>query len=365
MEVVQMNNAEVIRGIDMTISGLNIIKSALGAIETTTPVAQVMNEPVEEKKITDVPKFDAGTLSTMKYNEFKKYAAQLGVDCKGTRDEIMQRVLALNAEETSVENDEGTTEESVVEEKQEKSDRPAKSKKFAKAEANEPTRDAFDEQAEAVAKDTDVEDIIEALADVNVKANKNNAVEKLAEALRKGLIELDDEEESEESVEDNDESEDGVFDVDVVEETEDEDDSDEEDEDFSADSYFPEYDPEGLNAPADMSDERAEAVQTKMQEIIEAVENESLTVEDIQSYLEDHCTEDEASLIADDAEDEEYLKLYMELVKRTIDNNGEEHEPSDPYEVGKHDLCCGHELKYSKKTKKYICEICGTEYEAE
>lgn len=365
MEVVQMNNAEIIRGIDMTINGLNIIKSALGVAETTAPVAQVMDESVEEKKATAVAgKFDVDALNSMKYNEFKKYAAQLGVDCKGTRDEIMQRVLALG--DVSVEAEDITTEEPVAEEKQEtKSDRPAKSKKFAKAEADEPTRDEFDEQAEAVAKDTSVEDIIEALADVNVKANKNNAVEKLAEALRKGLIELDDDED-EEPVEDSDETEDGVFDVDVIEETEDEaEESDDEDEDFSADSYFSEYDPNGLNTPSDMSDERAEAVHAKMQEILDAVEDESLTFESIQSYLEDHCTEEEADLIADDAEDEEYLKLYMELVKRTIDNDGDEHEPSDPYEVGEHDLCCGHELKYSKKTKKYICEICGTEYEAE
>ena len=57
--------------------------------------------------------------------------------------------------------------------------------------------------------------------------------------------------------------------------------------------------------------------------------------------------------------------MYMELVKRSIDNDGEEHEPSDPYELGEHDMCCGHELKYVKKTKKYVCEHCGTEYEAE
>ena len=364
-----MNNAEIIRGIDMTINSLNIIKSAHGVEETTAPVVQVMNEPVEEKKATAVAgKFDVEALSAMKYNEFKKYAAQLGVDCKGTRDEIMQRVLALDVSVEVEDTEVGDKkEEPVAEEKQEtKSDRPAKSKKFAKAEADEPTKDEFDEQAEAVAKDTDVEDIIEALADVDIKANKKNAVEKLAEALRKGLIELDDDDEDEEE-EEEEEEESELVEEDTTEESEDDKDeeSDEEDEEFSADSYFSEYDPNGLNVPAGMSDERAEAIQTKMQEILDAVEDESLTVEDIHSYLEDHCTEDEADLIADDAEDEEYLKLYMELVKRTIDNDGDEHEPSDPYEVGEHDLCCGHELKYSKKTKKYICEICGTEYEAE
>ena len=62
---------------------------------------------------------------------------------------------------------------------------------------------------------------------------------------------------------------------------------------------------------------------------------------------------------------DDFIKLYMELHKRFIDNDGEAHEPSDPYEVGEEDFCCGHPLKYMKKTKKYVCEHCGAEYEAE
>lgn len=367
-----MNNAEIIKGIDMTIAGLTAIKSALGeaSVEKTASkkTQEVMNAPVVEEKKEPVAEgtVDVEKLNSMKYNEFKKYAAQLGVDCKGTRDEIMQRVLALgNVSETAEDTSEEETEE-VVEETS-KSDKPAKGKKFAKKEADEPTTDEFDEQAKAVAEETDVEDIIEALSDVGVKATKKNAVEKLAEALRKGLIELDEDEEDDEPVEDADDEEvDETEDVDdSTEDDEEGDDSEDEDEDFSADSYFSEYDPDGFNNPEDMTDERAQAIEAKMQDILDSVEDESLTVEDIQSYLEDHATEAELDLLGDEPEDEECLKLYMELVKRTIDNDGDEHEPSDPYEVGDDDLCCGHKLKYSKKTKKYICEICGTEYEAE
>ena len=114
-----------------------------------------------------------------------------------------------------------------------------------------------------------------------------------------------------------------------------------------------------------MTDERAESVEAKMEAILDAIENEKLTFEDITSYLDDNATEDEIDLLGEEPEDEECVKLYMELIKRTIDNDGEEHEPSDPYELGEHDMCCGHELKYVKKTKKYVCEHCGTEYEAE
>lgn len=367
-----MNNVEIIKGIEMTIAGLTAIKTALGAtpVSVEAPVEktveQVMNATVVEEKKEAVASGDVSveSLNSMKYNEFKKYAASLGVDCKGTRVEIMERVLAVLNNAPATEETEEVEETPVVEEEQEtKSDRPAKSKKFAKAEVDEPTRDKFDEQAEEVAKDTDVEDIIEALADVDIKATKKNAVAKLAEALRNGLIELDDEDEEEESEPVEDEADEEEDDAEIVE-SDDEDENDEE-EDFTADSYFSEYDSNGFNNPESMTEERAEAIQTKMQKILDAVDDESLTVEDIQSYLEDHATEDEIDLLGEEPEDEECLKLYMELVKRTIDNDGDEHEPSDPYEVGEHDLCCGHELSYSKKTKKYICSICGTEYEAE
>ena len=364
-----MNKVEVIKGIDMTIAGLEAIKSALGAEEIVAPAKKTvgksveksetpaMNEPVAQEAPV-VGKFDVEQLRSMKYNDFKKFAAQLGVDCKGTRDEIMQRVLALELDGT-IADGESTVEEPVEDEAPVKSDKLSGGKKLAKKQADEPARDEFDEQAEEIAKDTDVKDIIEALSDVSIKATKKNAVEKLAEALRKGLIELDDD--------DDDEGEDVADDTEETTEAEEQDteDSSEDDEEIGADSYFPEYDPNGYNNPEDMTDERREAVEDKMDELITAYSEEEISDEDVQSYVEENATEDEIELLGDDPDETEIFKMYMELVKRTIDNDGEEHEPSDPYELGEHDMCCGHELKYVKKTKKYVCEHCGTEYEAE
>lgn len=368
-----MNNTEIIKGIDLAIEGLTTIRKALldGAIaptataevEATTeaPKKKVkaqkeesMNPPTEEavENTEMVGHFDAEQLKSMKYNEFKKLAASLGVKCTGTRDEIMERILALNIKVTEddavVEEPIEEAKEEVVEEKPTKSVKSKGSKKLGKKEADEPTKDEFDEQAEAIAKETDVEDIIEALADVNIKATKKNAVEKLAYALREGLIELDDEEEeaeAEKAVEDNKKVDDG--------------------EEITADSYFPQFDPKGYNNPKGMSEERAEAVEAKMDEILTAYSEEELTVEDIESYIEDNATEEEVELLGEDYEEEDLVKFYMELVKRTIDNEGEEHEQGEPYEVADKDLCCGHELKYVKKSKMYICEHCGNEYEAE
>lgn len=373
-----MNKAEFIVGFDTLIKGLSIMRDAVAedtipsktvdTVQDMTPaeqkaVAEVMNAPVETSEKDDVVvAIDVDALKTMKYNEFKKYASQLGVKCTGTRDEIMERILSLDTTATV----EKVVEDAPVEQET-KSDKPARSKRASKAEANEFTRDGFDEQAEEVAKETDVEDIISALADVDVKATKKNAVQKLAEALRAGLIELDDDDEDEdEEVEESESEEEEVEEDEDEEESDDsEDDEEDEDDEFNAQSYFSEYDPEGYNNPEEMTDERAESIEAKMEAILDAVDKESLTVEDITSYIEDNATEAEIDLLGDEPEDEECLKMYMELIKRTIDNDGEEHEPSDPYELGEHDMCCGHELKYVKKTKKYICEHCGTEYEAE
>ena len=358
-----MNNVELIKGIDMTIVGLNLIKSALSAPAEKT-VEDVL--PAPEVSETPAPAYDEATLKAMKFNEFKKLASSLGVKCTGTRDEIMERILALNTSaEAPAEEDEEKSAESPVEKKGRKSSRSKKSVEEAPAETS---RDEFDEQAEAIAEDTAVEDIIEALADVDIKATKKNAVTKLAEALRKGLIELDDEEDEdyeEEEVEEEIEEDSEDEDDESEDEESDEDGEDEDEEEISADSYFSEYDPEGFNDPDAMTEERKSAIEEQMAQIISDIDSGDITSDDVDSFLEDFATADEKDLMGDDPTDDDYIMLYMELRKRFIDNDGEAHEPSDPYEVGEEDFCCGHPLKYVKKTKKYVCEHCGAAYEAE
>lgn len=366
-----MNNAEIIKGIDMTIAGLEAIKTALAGNAEAPATAEApksksvaRREKVQKEEAMNAPvaeddgaveeavagKFDVEQLKSMKYNDFKKLAASLGVKCTGTRDEIMERILALNVTVTA---DDAVVDEPAEEDKADeapaKSDKPARSKKLGKKEADEPAKDEFDEQAEEIAKETPVEDIISALKDVDVKATKKNAVQKLAEALRNGLIELDDDEEDEDAETPADEA-----------------DAEDDGEEITAESYFPELDPDGLNDPEEMSEERKEAIEAKMDEILTDYSDGTLTDEEIKSYVEDNATEKEIDLLGDDYEDEDILKLYMELIKRTIDDDGAEHElGEDPYEVNGKDVCCGHVLKYVKKTNMYVCSHCGAEYEAE
>ncbi len=358
-----MNNAELMKGLDMTIEGLSMIREALleqNSVASTVAVGK--SEKVEEPlEVVDTTEDLRASLQRMKYNEFKKYAASLGVKCTGSRDEILERILALKSEEQSGESVE-TTEE-VVEKTPDKSDSVSKVKRKTAEEVEEDSRDEFDKQAEEIAETTDVGDILEALDDVGIKATKKNYLSKLAEALRKGLIEADDsdEEDSEDEVEETEEE------LPFENETSEEEEDDSDDEEIDEDSYFPQYDPEGFNDPdgSYMTDERAEKIHETVGSIISNYEDESLTSDEVEKYIEEHATQEEIDLLGEDYTEEDALKLYIELVKRTIDNDGEEHDTHDPYEIGEDNFCCGHKLKYMKKTGNYYCELCGEEYEAE
>lgn len=361
-----MNKAKVIEGINATIEGLNLIKNALASD----------NEEVASTPTTTVTgKFSREQLEKMKFNDFKKLAASLGVKCTGTREEIIERILALDVEvdveEAPVKEEVSVVEEEPVEEA------------VAEEESEESDVD-YIAMAKQIVEESGVENCIEALKECNVKATKKNVVEKLAEAIEQGLVEIEDdageeyesdstaeedfsEEEDEEEVdEDSDDEEDS-------EEDEDEDDSSEEDDDEEVDasSYFAKYDPNGINDPENMTDERKEAIEKMMEEILDSVDDDDF-IPNVEKYLEENATDAEIDLLGEDYDETEEAKLYMEMKKRTIDDDGEEHEPAeaeseegDPYEINGHDMCCGHELKYIKKTKKYVCEHCGAEFEAE
>ena len=361
-----MNTAKVIEGINATIEGLNLIKNALASD----------NEEVASTPTTTVTgKFSREQLEKMKFNDFKKLAASLGVKCTGTREEIIERILALDVE---VDVDEAPVKEEVS---------VVKEEPVEEAVAEDSEEVDYVAMAKQIVEESGVENCIEALKECNVKATKKNVVEKLAEAIEQGLVEIEDdageeyesdstaeedfsEEEDEEEVDEDSEDSDDEEDS---EEDEDEDDSSEEDDDEEVDasSYFAKYDPNGINDPENMTDERKEAIEKMMEEILDSVDDDDF-IPNVEKYLEENATDAEIDLLGEDYDETEEAKLYMEMKKRTIDDDGEEHEPAkaeseegDPYEINGHDMCCGHELKYIKKTKKYVCEHCGAESEAE
>ena len=229
----------------------------------------------------------------------------------------------------------------------------SKKKKPVKEEVEkDDSEDEVEEKYLAMARealeDNELEDIVEVLEEAGIKLTKIQSkkadvvMTKLAEAFQSGVIEVEDEEYEEEETESEE---------DVLE--------------FSEDSYFEQYDTDGINNPKNMTKDRLKAVKEMVADIINSYEEDELTSEDIEKELEDIVTDEDLELLGEDYDDDELVAFYIEMKKRFIDNDGDMIDPSEPYEVGEDDFCCGHKLTYDKKGKKYICSVCEEEYEAE
>ena len=384
-----MKNERLIEGLNMIIEGATILRNEIisGAEASTESNGAesksvtrrkavqkeepVMNAPEETEAGAEVE----GTLSreqlmSMKFNDLKKLGASLGVSCSGKSDEIIDRILNVPVK-ASVEpeepEDEGTAEKGKVVPISKSKKGGLKKKKEEPEE--EDTEEAEEEEAgpseesvklaEELTEDMSAKEIIDYLAECGIKAKgkKSDVILVLAKGIEDGTVELEDDDEDMEDEEETEES------VDEGEEVSSDD--EEEGEEFNEESYFPEYDEAGYNNPDSMKEERAEAVKAMMADIIEKVENDELKEEDMQTFLENVCTDEELEALGEDYEFEELVALYCEIRKRFVDDDGEEHEPGDPYELNEKNFCCGHELKYEKKSKTFICESCGEKYTAE
>lgn len=374
-----MKNERIIEGLNAIIEGATILRDELAggaekrnAVDSKSATRRqavqkeqpAMNEP-EETEATVEGKFSREQLMSMKFNELKKLGASVGVSCKGTRDEIVERMLQVTVTAT-VENDEAEPEKTEAPAKDDGKVVPINKKKGGlkkSAKTEEPEEEEVDEQyiqmATEATEDMSAKEIIEYLAefDIEAKGKKSDVVKVLAKAIADGIVQLEDDDEEDESEEEADVEETTA----EAEETA----EDEDGEEFNEESYFPEYDPDGVNNPEGMSEERAEAVKSMMADIIEGVENDTITEEDIQTFLETYASEEELEALGDDYQFEDLVAMYCEVKKRFIDDDGEEHEAGDPYEIDEENYCCGRKLKYEKKSKKFICENCGEEYEAE
>lgn len=347
-----MNKAEIIKGIDKVMDGLKDLRSAIENGEETAsatapakpPLGSKKNGAVASKTTASAPAkektYTMNELVGMKYNEFKKLAASLGVDCKGTRDEIMNRVIDLGV----VSNADSASVPAAAPAKNDKkpalgakSDKSASVGKLGVKKADAPAKDEFDEQAEEIAKDTSVEDIISALDDAGIKASKLNYKTVLAKALREGKLTIGDDDEESSGEESGDEE-------------------------MVAEDYYSDYDLSGANDPENMTEERSAACIEKQGTVLEAFQSGSLTEDELVEYLNSCASEDEIALLGENYTMEQLLMLYIEVAKHYIDNEGNEHEPGDPYEIGETNFCCGQPLAYDKKTKNFICSHCAAEY---
>lgn len=299
--------------------------------------------PVESTDETLYGGYTVEALNAMRYNEFKKVAAIIGVKCTGTRQEIMDRILSTNSSISEEDDaDEVTT---PVED-----DFNAEVEETSLAEETENEED-YESLAQEIVDVNGVDYVLEELSNNGIKATKKNVVAKLAKALEDGTIELEDEEDEESETEETYSGETN--------------DSDPEDGiEIDGTSYFEEYDFEGLNNPDEMSDSRKKATVTEQSALIDKYIEGKLSDKEMKKFISKY-TKDEVAEEIESYDSESLFCLYCEIKKSLIDNEGESHAESDPYECGEADCCCGHKLKYVKKSNSYICEICGEEYDEE
>lgn len=343
-----MKKELIIKGLEMILEGM---KEDVQKEPEKSEVRSVEQKEPEKKVEKGNVQFNEEELREMKYSDLKKFASEIGVSAKGKRDEIIANILAQNVEVT-VEEVKEEVPDNIVE--------------FPK----EKVSDEVDylEMAKEATEGMSLDEIREVLEDHDIETEgmkKKELIGKVAKALEEGIIEIDDEEDSEdfdeEVLEDSEEIEEDF-------DEEDEDDEDDDEEEIDENTYFDVFD-DGANDPEDVtSEERLKAIVKLQKDIINDYETEALTDEDIEKFLKDNLTEDELEDFNDeDADEMDKFAMYCEYMKRLINDDGERMPMGEPYEItidGEvYDYCCGHELE--ETDNGYVCEVCGEVYEAD
>ena len=371
-----MNKAKLIEALNMTIESLNMVLEALGAEDSAEETA--VTEAAEPKKTVKTAKTAKKTpavkksakeddseeetgaeettsagdksleeVKKMGYNDLKKYAQSIGIKAVGTRDQIIAKVEeALRNGSSSDGDDESSGEENSgkVVPIGKKSSKGGLKKK-AEPEAEPEEDDEIAKAVRAEAEDMDVTEIAELLQSVGIKASgkKEKLITALIGAVKDGKIDFSDGEE--ESGDDEATETEAGDEVDFHE-------------------YHEDYDPSGLNDPSTIKKKRAKAISTMIDEEVDKIQSGETSEKDIKDFLNTVLTEGELEDYGIDSMDEtELVFLYLEVMKSFIDDDGDIHEPSDPYTIGGTNICCGHILAYDDESGQYICESCGETYE--
>ena len=327
----------------------NLLTEELNNLLISEESCEPMNKPEEPSIPNKEEPYTKEHLDSMKYNDLKKLGASLGIDCKGTREQLVNRILSIPAEPVEPE----LVDEAPVDEEPSKvasldaKRKGLKKKTEEKPEEEETVSEANLQLAREAVEENGIEDVIAVLEDAGVritardKKKQDVIVHKLAEAFENGLIDAEVEPEEEKPAE---EEEPNKMDI-------------------TPESYFPQYDPEGINDPEVITPYRLKAIRNLVADILEKVNNAELTEEDTIKELEDICTEEDIKLLGEDYEGSELLAFYIEMQKRFVDDEGYIIGAGEPYVVNETNFCCGHELTYDKKSKKFVCAVCEASYE--
>lgn len=261
------------------------------------PVEEIIQEPETEESEVD--------LGSMKLKELREYAEELGLNSKGKRAEVEERIQEFldNQEDSEDEEDEDSEE----------------------AEDDEVEDETYAKVMQYVneASDDELRETLEELG-LSSKGKREALVEKIYQAVKDGLFEFEFEEEDEEPSED----------VEPEEETKDSED-------------------------LGMTEERAKAIEAMEEQVQEEFEEGKITRKEMVAYLKQV-----GIAVTKKVEDEAVVEMYTEKLALLIDDEGEFHdEGGDPYNINEVPYCCGAPLEEIEGG--YRCNVCGTEYEAE
>ena len=281
-------------------------------------------EPEEEVTVEE-PETEEVDLGSMKLKELREYAEELGLNSKGKRAEVEERIQEF------LDNQEDSEDEEVEEpEVEEESEEP----EIEEPEIEENEEDEEDEDSEEEdetyakvmqyvneASDDELRETLEELG-LSSKGKREALVEKIYQAVKDGLFEFEEEEDEEPSE-----------DVEPEEETE-------ESEDLG------------------MTEERAKAIEAMEEQVQEEFEEGKITRKEMVAYLKQV-----GIAVTKKVEDEAVVEMYTEKLALLIDDEGEFHdEGGDPYNINEVPYCCGAPLEEIEGG--YRCNVCGTEYES-
>lgn len=281
------------------------------------PVEEIIQEPETEESEVD--------LGSMKLKELREYAEELGLNSKGKRAEVEERIQEF------LDNQEDSEDEEVEEPEVEEESEEPEIEENEDSEEDEDSEEAEDDEVEDEtyakvmqyvneASDDELRETLEELG-LSSKGKREALVEKIYQAVKDGLFEFEEDEEPSEDVEPEEETE--------------------ESEDLG------------------MTEERAKAIEAMEEQVQEEFEEGKITRKEMVAYLKQV-----GIAVTKKVEDEAVVEMYTEKLALLIDDEGEFHdEGGDPYNINEVPYCCGAPLEEIEGG--YRCNVCGTEYEAE
>ena len=277
-------------------------------------------EPEEEVTVEE-PETEDVDLGSMKLKELREYAEELGLNSKGKRAEVEERIQEFLDNQEETEEDFEEVEEPEIEDDSEDLEDSEDSEE-TEEEAEEVEDETYAKVMQYVNESSD-DELRETLEELGLspKGKREALIEKIYQAVKDGLFEFEEDEEPSEDVEPEEETE--------------------ESEDLG------------------MTEERAKAIEAMEEQVQEEFEEGKITRKEMVAYLKQV-----GIAVTKKVEDEAVVEMYTEKLALLIDDEGEFHdEGGDPYNINEVPYCCGAPLEEIEGG--YRCNVCGTEYEAE